>query len=298
MFTYQTVSFWARTIHTVLIVAALWCVAGSLVGCQTGSHRRSSSVMDYLYPIEKDGKAAVQEAKAASTPPVLHLPLRVGVAFVPGSCSDYDGPSALQKAELLREVAKHFEKREYIKSIEVISSSYLVAGGSFANVDQLATMYNLDIIALVSYDQTQSTSEGVGTISYLTIVGAYIIPAEKNTTHTMLDTTVFDIPSRRLLFRAPGTSKIKGLATFVGLDDQLSKDSLKGFTKAGVEMQKNLDIELDAFRERVKNAPETATIVNRPGYTGAGSVDGVLVGIALCMGGASWLRKRAQKNIA
>ena len=298
MITHQSASFLGKGNHGFFVTTMTCCVLAFLVGCETGSNRRSSSVMDYLYPTAKEGKAAVQEAKADAPPPVLHLPLRVGIAFVPGGGHEYNGPSDLQKSELLREVAKHFETREFIKSIEVISSAYLVAGGGFTNIDQVAAMYNLDVIALVSYDQTQFTSEGLGTISYLTIIGAYVIPAEKNDTHTMLDTTVFDIPSRRLLFRAPGTSKIKGLATYVGLDAQLNKDSVKGFTEAGAEMQKNLDTELDAFRERVKNAPETATIVRRPGYTGAGSVDGIIFGLALCMGGVSWLRKRMQKNIA
>ena len=297
MVTHQAASCWGKGYHALVVAMTCWVLV-LLVGCETGSNRRSSSVMDYLYPSQKDGKAAIREAKTDSPPPVLHLPLRVGLAFVPGGNCEYNGPSDLQKTELLREVAKHFQSREFIKSIEVISSAYLIPGGGFTNIDQIASMYNLDVIALVSYDQTQFTNEGLGTISYLTIVGAYVIPAEKNDTHTMLDTTVFDIPSRRLLFRAPGTSKIKGLATYVGLDAQLNKDSVKGFTEAGAEMQKNLDTELDAFRERVKNAPETATIVRRPGYTGAGSVDGFMLGLALCMGGGAWLWKRVQKHIA
>jgi rhombotail lipoprotein len=90
-------------------------------------------------------------------------------------------------------------------------------------------MYNVDVVALLSYDQAQFTDEGALSLTYLTIVGAYLVPAEKNDTHTMLDAVVYDIRSRKMLFRAPGTSQIKGHATLMNLSEQRRKDSDAGF---------------------------------------------------------------------
>jgi len=98
---------------------------------------------------------------------------------------------------------------------------------------------------LLSYDQTQFTEEGLASITYWTIVGAYIIPGEKNDTHTMVDAAVYDIQSRKMLFRAPGISHIKGLSTPVNLNEELRDDSIEGFKEASVDVIKNLDLQLD-----------------------------------------------------
>ncbi len=47
------------------------------------------------------------------------------------------------------------------------------------------------------YDQVQFTGEGLLSLTYWTIVGAYLVPGEKNETKTMLDAAVFYIASRR-----------------------------------------------------------------------------------------------------
>ena len=90
----------------------------------------------------------------------------------------------------------------------------------------------MDVIALASLDQTQFTDEGMFSLTYLTVVGAFVVPGDKNATHTMVDMAVYDIASRKLLFRAPGISYIKGLATPVNLREQLRNDSSAGFAAA------------------------------------------------------------------
>ena len=147
--------------------------------------------------------------------PTLRLPLRVGLAFVPPSTSR--GLTELQKTELLREVAAKFRALPFVESIEVVPTTYLRPGGGFENLDQLRSLLGVDVIALIAYDQAQLTSGTAWSLSYWTIVGAYVVPGEKNDTATLMEAVVYDIASRKLLFRAPGTSTIKGHATPVRL---------------------------------------------------------------------------------
>jgi rhombotail lipoprotein len=275
-------------------------------GCATGTTKHATSVVDYLFPDTKD---------PVVTPgiPVLTLPLRVGIAFVPsdsargargnqfgGGFRPSDGGLSLteiKKTNLMQEVANHFKKYPFVKDIEIIPSAYLRPGGSFANLDQIRTMYGVDVIALLSYDQVQFTDEGTLSFTYWTIVGAYVIPGEKNDTQTMLDAVVYDIPSRKMLFRAPGISLVKGSATLVNQSEELRADSGKGFDDSSKEMIVNLDDQLSHFKEKVKERPEEFRVVNSPGYvgggTGGGSIDLISLLLLAGLGGYFlWMRKR------
>ena len=152
-----------------------------------------------------------------------------------------------------------------------------------------------NIITLLSYDQTQFTDEGLASITYWTIIGAYIIPGEKNDTHTMVDATVYDISSRKMLFRAPGISHIKSISTPINLTEKLRKDSLESFKFASTDLIKNLYIQLQLFKEKIKEAPEDYQITHRPGYTGGGSLDASFIIILTLLGGYSlWTRKKCK----
>lgn len=285
----------------VALTASIFVVA-LFGGCATtGTTKNATSVVDYLFPDTKD---------PVVTPgiPVLKLPVRVGIAFVPSDGSGHrrrssgtfasfqDGSTSLTektKTDLMQKVADSFKKYSFVKDIEIIPSAYLRPGGSFANLDQIRTMYGVDVIALLSYDQVQFTDEGMLSLTYWTIVGAYVVPGEKNDTQTMLDAVVYDIPSRKMLFRAPGLSHINGSATLVNQSEQLRADSGKGFDAAAKEMIVNLDGQLTQFKEKVKERPEEFKVVNAPGYTGGGSVDLVSLLLLAGLGGYSlWMRKR------
>jgi rhombotail lipoprotein len=224
--------------------------------------------------------------------PTLNIPIKVGIAFVPEQSSRsrgnniwsgvVDGGSLTEaeKSDLLEKVADNFRQYEFVDEIEVIPSDYLTEGGSFQNLDQIKTMYGTDVIALVSYDQVQFTNEGLLSLSYWTLVGVYVISGEKNDTSTMLDTAVYDIESRKMLFRAPGTSNIKGSSTPINLSEELRVDSITGFKEAAEKMTDNLDLQLTKFREKIKTEPEKAKIVYREGYSGGGAfglMEGLIV---------------------
>jgi len=273
-----------------------------LAGCATQA-RYYSSAVDYLYP----GKIDPVEQPSV---PVMTIPIKVGIAFVPDNTgaqqrtvwqsilpgqSKQSDPLVLiekQKIELMQLVADHFRQYPYIGAIEIIPSAYLTHGGSFANLDQIRTMYGIDAIALLAYDQVQFTDEGAASFLYWTVVGAYLVPGEKNSTQTMMDAVVYDIKSRKMLFRAPGVSQVKGRSTPANLSEELRLDSSKGFQTAADDMIKNLDLQLTVFKDKIKQSPEEYKVVHRPGYTGGASLDWLFVAAVAALGGGAWLRQR------
>lgn len=261
----------------ITAAATLVLIAGCTVFSGSNERREASSAMEYLYP--KHSTTQVD----APTVPVLSLPLRVGVAFVPehGNRSggtfvpwDNDHFTEKQKMDLMKKVSDDFKKYPFVQSIQLIPSAYLTPKGGFENLDQLRQMFSVDVIALLSYDQVQFTDEGFFSFAYVTVVGAWVVEGEKNDTKTMMDTVVYDIASRKLLFRAPGISQIKASATPVNLNQELREDSEKGFQQAATNMVGNLQVELAQFKDRVKSSPEEFKVVAKPGYSGAGAVDG------------------------
>ncbi|MGD2141205.1 MAG: rhombotarget lipoprotein [Burkholderiales bacterium] len=276
------ISVFFADFRLVMALAVLAICAGC-AGVQ--SRHTTTSVVDYLYPNENEPVAQVGT-------PVLNLPMTVGIAFVPDKPGQAPakGLTENMKTDLLERVAAHFRKLDYIKSIEIIPSAYLTPRGGFENLNQIRTMYGVETIALVSYDQAQFTDESTASVLYWTIVGAYIVPAEKNSTSTMVDAVVMHIPSRKMLFRAPGVSQVKGLSTPVNLSEELRVDSEKGFNEAVDKMIVNLDSQLVAFQEKVKESPEEYTVVQSGKTSGGGAVgvwSATLVTLLL-VGGVWW----------
>jgi rhombotail lipoprotein len=262
-----------------------------LSGCAStqNSSRYNSSAVEYLYP---DMDQRIQKAGI----PHLQLPIKVGVAFVPGNANRAEVLTERDKVVLLEKVGRRFEALEFVHSIEIIPSAYLVPRGSFANLDQIRTMFGTDVIALVSYDQTQFTDEGIASITYWTIVGAYLVPGEKNATHTMVDATVYDIKSRTLLFRAPGVSRLKSTATPINLSEQLRLDRVEAFDMAADDLIVNLEIQLDRFKEKIKQQPEDFRVTQRAGYSGGGFTSGLSALFYVLMAGMGlWVSLRRNR---
>ncbi len=246
----------------------------TLAGCHTTAQHRNSSVVDYLYPDSRN-------LRVSEEVPRLTLPLTVGVAFTPSRFRDDSGLTESRKAALLEKVSRHFEDLEFVGGIEIIPSAYLRPEGSFENLDQLKRMFGIDVIALVSYDQTRFTDEGLASLAYWTLVGAYIVPGEKNATHTLLDAVLYDIDSRKLLFRAPGTSSVKSSATLVNASEQIREDSVAGFEAASEDLVANLEAELERFKQKLKESPGGVEIAHREGYQGSGAGGFLLVALGL-----------------
>jgi rhombotail lipoprotein len=225
----------------------------------------SSSLVDYLYP---DGEKPPEQTAVT---PNLELPLTVGIAFVPTY-----GNAALSEAErmnLLNKVKSHFEGREYIREIAVIPEAYMRSGRGFQSLEQVARLYNLDVVALVSYDQVAHTDERTSSFLYWTIVGAYVVKGNENDVNTFVDTAVFDVASNKLLFRAPGVSDITSSTTYVEMDADRRATQQKGFEQAMADMTVNLDKELDVFKEWIRE-DQSVRISYTPSYRSSGGSGG------------------------
>jgi len=254
--------------RAIPIVACLLALAGcaGLLGTST-RQGVSSSLVDYLYP-----KGEPPPAQTGGIPH-LQLPLKVGIAFVPSS---YSGDLALPESERIRmldDVKARFMGRDFIEEIAVIPEAYLRSSRGFESLEQTARLYGLDVMALVSYDQVSHSDERTSSLLYWTIVGAYTIKGNKNDVQTFVDTAVFDIPTRTLLFRAPGISKVGSTSTLVGLERDLRATQQQGFEQAMADMTANLDKELSAFKERIRT--DGSVRVTRAESSGGGGATGL-----------------------
>jgi len=248
----------------LLLMVFVLTSCSALVSNNASKNTRSSSLVDFLYPNE--------DSRATYKPeiPVLKLPVTVGISFVPSKDWRANAIESQNEVELLERVKKSFLQFDYIDRIEVIPSTYLKGGEGFSALEQVGRLYDVDVMALVSYDQVTQTYENNAALLYWTIVGMYVIPGNENTIQTFVDTAVFDIKSKKMLFRAPGISKLEKRTTAIGIDETLNEKSLEGFNLAVTDMSLNLDAELARFKTRVKEE-KIAKIENKDGSSSAGA---------------------------
>jgi rhombotail lipoprotein len=246
----------------VVLAVSLSLLSGCASMFRPASARQAGSAVEFLYP---DAREAPNLQPTVTR---LRLPARVGVAFAPGVNGEL---SESAKMKLLERVKSSFSKYDYIGNIEIIPTTYLRPRGGFTNLDQVAQMFNVDVVALISYDQVKFNDTNSLAVLYWTIVGAYVIQGDKYDVQTLVDASVFDVRSRKLLFRAPGTSRVKGSATMAGYNEKSRVAQNQGYDEAIEQMIPNLQAELENFRTRAKSDPGIA-IETRPGYKGGGDV--------------------------
>lgn len=267
-----------KNVVTVLLVFSLLTGCTAFWSATGGSGTRegvSSSLVDYLYP-----KGEVPPDYSDSVPH-LELPLRVGIAFVPGSYRSQSFSEAT-KMQLLENVKQGFADREYIEYIEVIPDTYLQSSNGIDGMQQVARLYGVDVMALVSYDQLSVMEDKAASLLYWTIVGAYIVSGTSNEVQTFVDTAVFDVDTARLLFRAPGVNKTEDRSTAIDSNESLRKGGEQSFTAAMQIMTVNLDAELDRFRDRATDNPEVARVEWKPSH-GGGSFGASLLLVLLLL---------------
>jgi rhombotail lipoprotein len=247
-------------------LVALLALVTAFSGCSFDRYvSRRSSLMSYLYP-------EATEAPPPNTNVQLQLPLRIGIAFVPPDGRSADGgdfryvfPPATE-TQLLSIVKKSFTGRDWVSDIVMIPSSYLQPRGGFENLDQVARLMNVDVIALTSLDQMQVSHPRRASFLYISVIGAYVLPLDKNQTRTLIDTAVFHVPSRTFLLRAPGVNSITGSSTAVDIPAKLEERSTKSFKLAMEDLAKNLDAEVGTFKASIASGErKDVDIVTREG---------------------------------
>lgn len=227
-------------------------------GC--GSERAASTpLVSFLYP---DG-----EVPPPAAAPVMPVPMRVGLAFVPGS---YGNMPASERYAVLERIRARFASLRYVESITIVPEGYLNAASGFTGLEQVASLQGLDAVALVSLDQIARRSENDASFLYLTIIGAYLVEGSEHETHTLLDLAVVEPRSRTLLLRAAGTSALAGDATLVGQESAVARQRGRGLEVAASSLMANLSTELDSFATRVRNGTAPITVAKRGSGAGGG----------------------------
>lgn len=264
----------------LVILASAAVLAGGCAGMGGNQRHRTSNLSTYLY-------AGQTGSPETSSVPVLSVPLHVGIAFVPAENPTNPWPvylngtingsyqvdpplSESQRLDLMKQISGQLAQYPAVGSADLISSDYMVPRGGFANLDRIREMYGVDAMMLLSFDQVQFTDEGAMTMSYWTIVGYYVVPAEKNLTRTVLEAAVYDIASRKLLFRASGTGNVKGSSTPVNLSEGLRVDSKKSFDLAASDLAASLNVQIAEFEKQVANNPGKFTTQRKPGSSATG----------------------------
>ena len=245
-----------------LVVVAILLAVGlaACAGMEKESRQRQvASMLAFLFP------GTAEPPTQPDAVAVINVPFRIGVAFVPDTATPEFRLSEADRLKLAGQVRDAFARYPFIREIEAVPSLYLEPGGGFANLDRVASLLRLDVIALISYDQVQHSGASGWSFLYWTGIGAYVIEGDRYDVLTAVETAVFDVRSRRLLMRAAGTSTMKGAATMVGFDERAREARTKSFEDAIAQMIGNLHVETRAFRERAPNDP-MIRLVLPPGY--------------------------------
>ncbi|WP_081741523.1 rhombotarget lipoprotein [Tolumonas lignilytica] len=239
------------------------CLVGIFSGCasmdQSTKQRQVSSVLAYLYP-DSDNLPVKSNSIA-----VLKVPFRVGIAFVPDNTNAEFRLSESDRQKLATKVRNSFINYPFVSDLVTVPSVYLKSGGGFNNLDQVASMLRLDVIALISFDQIQNSGATKQSLLYWTGVGAYLIQGDQYNILTAVETSVFDIKSRQLLLRAGGISNVDGSASMISFPKQAREARVRGFDQAIDDMINKLHTEVDSFRLHAPADPNIKLILP-PGY--------------------------------
>lgn len=240
----------------VLLVLALSGCAGMVAMDSRSSS--ASSLVEYLFPNEAKPEPIRQSL------PRVELPAAVGIAFVPSRRMP-DALSAAEQERLLESVRRAFLTQTFVDRIEIIPQTHLRPGGGFADLDLVAALHGVEVIALVSFDQLRQTSESARSLLYWTIIGAYTVSASRNEMVTLVDTSVIHVPSRNLLLRAAGQDRRDSRSTLVNVGRVQSQLSLEGFESATADMSDQLDLAIRDFDRRVRREARAQLVDRRSG---------------------------------
>ena len=130
-------------------------------------------------------------------------------------------------------------------------------------------LFQIDVMALIYYDQVVYTDDTRASLLYWTIVGAYFINGSKNDINIFVDVAIFDVESHKLLLRAPGTDEVIAKSALINSSEKLCIARQGSFDSAIENLSTNLETELSSFKERIKK-DKSVEITYRPGFSGGG----------------------------
>lgn len=273
-------------------------LGASLGGCEllgapfcapncNASRYSSSSLVEFLYP---GGELPPREDSI----PELHVPLRVGLTFLPAH-GGAGGPDAALREELLERIRQRFSERKFVAEIVLIPDYYLSSQRGFDGLQGVQRLYAVDLMALVSYDQVTHADQNGWSLGYLTIVGAYLIKGDRYDVATLLDLAVVDPASRSLVLRAGGVDRRHGNIPLMSEPRESREAADAGFSAAADQMIEHFDTALGGFEAAVRAGRANVRIVHRGaagGTAGGGAITWPwLAVLAALVAGRSWRRR-------
>lgn len=268
----------------VYVAAACLTLTGcTAVGCWQGcgAHaHNSSSLVEYLYP---DG-APPPEQNAI---PQLHIPLRVGLAFLPSRQEGATGAlDAAHQQALLERIRQRFSSRKFVADIVILPDYYLAGRGGFEGLAGVQRLYGVDLMALVSYDQVTHMDENRWSLGYLTIVGAYVLKGNRHDVATLVDLAVVDPATRSLVLRAGGTDTRHGNTTFIDSERATREATDQSYDAATEQMIQHFDTALTDFEADVRSGKAAVQVVRKNDSAhsgGGGAVGWPMLGVLLML---------------
>jgi rhombotail lipoprotein len=243
---------------------SLLAAAGCTFAGHSSQSRNSSSLVSFLYP---NGSTPPQQ----NAIPELHVPLRVGLAFLPTQRAFGDvSLDAAHKEELLERIRRKFSDRKFVSEIVIIPDYYLATSRGFEGLQGVQRLYNVDLMAVVSYDQVTYTDDNKWSLGYLTIVGAYVVKGNTNDTTTLVDLAVVDPRTRSLELRAGGTDTHHQNSTMIDSQRDIRLASAASFDAATEQMIIHFDSALTAFQTDVHEGRANVHVVARSSSDGSG----------------------------
>jgi rhombotail lipoprotein len=263
----------------LILGLALLIAAVSLSGCEAWSAARcypncrsearaSSSLVSFLYP-------SGDEPPVQNAIPELELPVRVGLAFLPTKTGSATvGLEASHREALLERIRQRFADRKFVKDIVIVPDYYLANARGFEGLQGVQRLYNVDVMALVSFDQVNYRDDNRWSLGYLTIVGAYVLKGTRHDVTTLMDLAVVDSVSRSILLRAGGTDERHGTTTFIDQDRETREAAAASFSKATDQLIGHFDESLAQFEADVRAGKANVRLASRVASSGGGAGGG------------------------
>ena len=265
---------WYTCFGLVVVLGLSGCAdLACFSSCQRHA-QNSTSLVEFLYP--NGAPPPAQDAQ-----PQLHLPLRVGLAFLPSNGEPRIGPDAAQKEALLQEIRKRFVSRKFIAEIVLIPDYYLQGKRGFEGLEGVQRLYGIDLMALISYDQVAHEDDNRWSLGYMTIVGAYVLKGTRHDVSTLVDLAVVDPATHSLVLRAGGFDTRHGTVTLVDENRRLRETASEAFAAATQQMIDHFDSALTAFESEVRDGTANVRVVSNHGKPTSGGGGGAIDWLAL-----------------
>jgi rhombotail lipoprotein len=201
--------------------------------------------------------------------------VRVGLAFLPSKTGvGAVGLEASHREALLDRIRKRFSDRKFVKNIVIVPDYYLGSVRGFEGLQGVQRLYNVDVMALVSFDQVTYRDDNKWSFGYLTIVGAYVLKGTRHDVTTLMDLAVVDPVSRSILLRAGGTDDRHGTTTLIDQGRETREATARSFSQATDQLIEHFDTALVQFEADVRAGKANVRVANAGGGSAGGGGGG------------------------